>query len=211
MATNDEIRAKDILPHKTSFSVGDGFYGDGDSSFFMEVGDMKRLIASTTSFDVMWDLGENDYVFPNAQDVIQAVGEYIDVQLVFHSPAGTNFVYALTYKSASRYEWTREDCQGKFDLVGEGSPVTWTWTEGDTRLKQDVATLDTDIGKIGGSIAPAYSSTDTYAKGDLVMYARRLYECATDIIEAEEWNSTHWIRTNISSIIGNVEALLADL
>lgn len=36
MATNDEIRAKDILPHKTAFSEGDGFYGDGDNSFFME-------------------------------------------------------------------------------------------------------------------------------------------------------------------------------
>lgn len=41
MATNDEIRAKDILPHKTSFASGDGFYGDGDSSFFMEADDLR--------------------------------------------------------------------------------------------------------------------------------------------------------------------------
>ena len=45
MATNDEIRAKDIVPHKTSFSAGDGFYGDGDSSFFMEAADLLRETA----------------------------------------------------------------------------------------------------------------------------------------------------------------------
>lgn len=43
MATNDEIRAKDILPHKTNFASGDGFYGDGNSSFFMEANDLLRV------------------------------------------------------------------------------------------------------------------------------------------------------------------------
>ena len=45
MATNDEIRAKDIIPHKTSFASGDGFYGDGDSSFFMEADKLLELTA----------------------------------------------------------------------------------------------------------------------------------------------------------------------
>ena len=45
MATNDEIRAKDILPHKTVFSEGDGFYGDGDSSFFMNAFKLLELAA----------------------------------------------------------------------------------------------------------------------------------------------------------------------
>ena len=45
METNDEIRAKDILPHKTVFSEGDGFYGDGDSSFFMEAPKLLELTA----------------------------------------------------------------------------------------------------------------------------------------------------------------------
>ena len=167
---------------------------------------------SIARFDVMWDIEENDYVFPPAQDVINAVGEYIDVQLVFHSPAGINFVYALTYKSTVHYEWTREDCLGKFNLDGAGTPVTWTWTAGDTLIKQDIASLetnvstlgtniaslDTDIGKIGGSIAPAYDSTATYAVGDLVMYARRLYECATDISTPETWDATHWTRRSVS-------------
>lgn len=45
MATNEEIRAKDILPHKTSFSAGDGFYGDGPTSFFMEANKLLELTA----------------------------------------------------------------------------------------------------------------------------------------------------------------------
>lgn len=45
MATNEEIRAKDILPHKTRFDPGDGFYGDGLQSFFMEADKLLELTA----------------------------------------------------------------------------------------------------------------------------------------------------------------------
>lgn len=169
---------------------------------------------SIARFDVMWDIDGNDYVFPAAQDVIDAVGSYIEVQLLFHSPAGMNFVYALTYKSSFHYEWTREDCKSKFNLDGAGSPVAWTWTAGDTRLKQDVATLDTDIGKIGGSIALAYNYlTFPVDEGTPCMYARRLYICSVPggIPTSEEWDPTHWTQTRISDIIGNVEQLLAAL
>lgn len=165
-------------------------------------------------FEVMWDLDENDYIFPSAQDVIQAVSEYIEVRLVFHSPAGVNYVYSLTYKSSLHYEWTSEDCQAKFNLDGAGSPVVWTWTAGDSLLKQNVASLDTDIGKIGGSIAPAYSSlTFPIAEGTLCMYARRLYTCSASggIPVSEDWDSTHWTQTKVSELIGDVEALLAAL
>jgi hypothetical protein len=169
---------------------------------------------SIARFDVMWDIDGNDYVFPAAQDVIDAVGSYIEVQLVFHSPAGVNFVYALTYKSTVHYEWTREDCQSKFNLDGAGTPVTWTWTAGDTSLKQSVESLDADVGKIGGSIAPAYSSlTFPIAEGTLCMYARRLYTCSVSggISTSEEWTAGHWTQTRLSEIIGNVELLLAEL
>lgn len=163
---------------------------------------------SITKFDVMWDTDNNDYVFPTAQDVINAVGDYIEVQLIFHSPAGVNFVYALTYKSALHYEWTREDCQSKFNLDVAGTPATWSWTAGDTKLKKDITTLDTDIGKIGGSIAPAYSSlTFPVDEGTPCMYARRLYICSVPggIPTSEEWDSTHWTRATISQLLTEKE------
>lgn len=166
------------------------------------------------SFDVMWDLDENDYIFPAAQDVINAVGVHNEVQLIFHSPAGVNYVYALTYKSVLHYEWTLEDCLAKFNLDGAGSPVAWTWTAGDTSLIQNIASLNTDIGNIGGSIAPEYSSlTFPVEYGTLCMYARRLYYCSVNggIQSVETWNAEHWTQAKLSEIVGNVETLLAAL
>lgn len=168
---------------------------------------------SITSFDVMWDNEGNDYVFPSAQDVIQAVSEYIDVHLVFNAPTGVKYVYSLTYKSGVRYEWTREDCQGKFNLilVTIVSPYVWAWTSGDTILKQDIASLVTDLGKIGDSIAPAYTSlTFPIAEGTLCMYARRLYTCSASggIPASEDWTAAHWTQTNVAEIIGNVDKSL---
>lgn len=165
-------------------------------------------------FEVLWDVDENDYIFPSAQDVIHAVDEYIEVRLVFNSPGGVKHIYSLSQKSDLHYEWTREDCQAKFNLDGNGSPVVWTWTAGDTIIKQNEANLDTDIGKIGGSIAPAYSSlTFPVAEGTLCMYARRLYTCSASggIPTSEDWTAGHWTQTKVSEIIGNVEALLAAL
>ena len=52
MATNEEIRAKDILPHKESFESGDGFYGDGPQSFFMEASKLMELAAEYVMNDL---------------------------------------------------------------------------------------------------------------------------------------------------------------
>lgn len=163
-------------------------------------------------FDVMWDLDENDYIFPAAQDVINAVGVHNEVQLIFHSPSGVNYVYSITYKSSLHYEWTREDCQAKFNLDGAGDTVAWTWTAGDTSLKQAVGSLDTDIGKIGGSIAPAYSSlTFPIAEGTACMHDGLRYVANADISTSESWTAAHWNQTSVEDTIGNVETLLAAL
>lgn len=37
-----------------------------------------------------------------------------------------------------------------------------------------------------------YSSSSTYAVGDLVVYDNAIYECTTAITTAEAWNSAHW-------------------
>ena len=184
----------------------------GDKVYVSQVGGGGN--AEIVSFDVMWDAANKAYVFPAARDVINAIGEYIEVQLVVHTPAGVNFVYALTYKSALNYEWTREDCQSRFNLVGTGDPVVWTWAPGFTRLKLDSATLDEDIGKVCDSIAPDYSSfTFPIAEGTLCMYARNLYTCSASggIPAIEDWNAEHWTQTKVSELIGDVETLLAAL
>ena len=37
-----------------------------------------------------------------------------------------------------------------------------------------------------------YSSSSTYAIGDMVTHNHTIYECTTAITTAEEWNSEHW-------------------
>lgn len=66
MPTNEEIRAKDIVPHKTSFSAGDGFYGDGPQSFFMEAEKLLELTAQNafdySEFVICKNVLKNKYV-----------------------------------------------------------------------------------------------------------------------------------------------------
>lgn len=54
------------------------------------------------------------------------------------------------------------------------------------------------------NIADEYSSSSTYAVGDLVIYDGVLYKCTTAISTAEAWNSTHWTQTNVEDEFVNL-------
>ena len=51
-------------------------------------------------------------------------------------------------------------------------------------------------------IGDEYSNNSTYAVGDLVIYNNTLYKCNTAITQAEEWDSTHWTATKLTSELG---------
>lgn len=61
------------------------------------------------------------------------------------------------------------------------------------------------------NLAADYDPTATYVVGDYCIYHNELYVCTTDISVAEEWNGSHWQRTTVSDIVGDVESLLAAL
>lgn len=44
------------------------------------------------------------------------------------------------------------------------------------------------------SNASTYDSTDTYSVGERAIYNGVEYECLSDILVAEEWNSEHWVQ-----------------
>ena len=48
------------------------------------------------------------------------------------------------------------------------------------------------------SVAAEYSSSSTYAVGDLVLKDGQLYECNTAISTAEAWNSSHWTSKTVA-------------
>lgn len=49
MATDEEIRAKDVVPKLTEFREGDGLYGDGQTSFFMEHHDIAKNVVKDSA------------------------------------------------------------------------------------------------------------------------------------------------------------------
>ena len=61
-----------------------------------------------------------------------------------------------------------------------------------TALAQTLANTINNLQSLKNSVADEYSSSSTYAVGDLVMHNYRLYRCSTAITTAEAWNSAHW-------------------
>ena len=103
MATKEEIRAKDIVPHKTSFGPGDGFYGDGNTSFFMEAEKLLELTAQNA-------LAGN-------------VAPAFDATRTEENPykVGENVVYEgklYTFKADHYGAWAADDVRLKENLVG---------------------------------------------------------------------------------------------
>lgn len=67
------------------------------------------------------------------------------------------------------------------------------------------ADLTTQTGRITKAmhmIAPDYSATSTYAKGDLVVHGDKLYKCSTAIATAEAWTAAHWTETTMAEAGG---------
>ena len=58
--------------------------------------------------------------------------------------------------------------------------------------------------------ANAYSSSATYAVGDLVTYDGKLYKCNTAIQTAETWTPAHWTETTMAAETSEFETAVAD-
>ena len=61
------------------------------------------------------------------------------------------------------------------------------------------------------SIAPAYSSSATYAAGDYVLHDSKLYEANQDIDTAESWTAAHWTFVRVMEEVGDLKDAFYDL
>ena len=66
----------------------------------------------------------------------------------------------------------------------------------DSKVATEATARESSIIK---KIAPAYSSSSTYASGDLCIYNENLYRCNTTISVAEAWTAAHWTQITIAS------------
>lgn len=53
--------------------------------------------------------------------------------------------------------------------------------------------------EIQGNMAPVYSASETYYKGDLVIYESLLYEAKQNISTPEAWTPAHWEQTTVGT------------
>lgn len=61
-------------------------------------------------------------------------------------------------------------------------------------------------GDIDAKLALAYSSSSTYAVGDVCIYSGNFYECTTAIESPIAWNASYWMQTTIGEVLAEIRA-----
>lgn len=85
--------------------------------------------------------------------------------------------------------------------TGTWEPSWWDETSATDYTGSVNTALTTQINNIREDTADAYSSSSTYAVGDLCIAFGRLYRCTTAISTPEAWNASHWAATTIADEI----------
>lgn len=141
-------------------------------------------------FEVSYSESIADYVYPTYEEVASAVsaGKMPVILLYVHnSPIRRCFVFRWLSGGYAHF-----DNDSKYVEISNANVVKTGYIN-DKNLAAD------------------YDPTATYGVGDYCVYQNKLFVCTTDISVAEEWDGSHWQRTSMSDIVGNVETLLAAL
>jgi len=59
--------------------------------------------------------------------------------------------------------------------------------------------------KARANLANEFSTSSTYAVGDVVLYQGDLYECTTAVSTAGAWDSSKWTQTKMTNVAGNID------
>ena len=89
--------------------------------------------------------------------------------------------------------------KGDTGETGETGPKGDKGDKGDTGAQGPKG----DTGDTAGIVAPAYSASETYYKGDLVIYGSLLYEAKQSISAPEAWTPAHWEQTTVGTELKN--------
>lgn len=73
-------------------------------------------------------------------------------------------------------------------------------------IETAVGSIPADYSSLWTSLAPAYSTSATYAVGAYVTYNGGLYRCITAITAAESWTAAHWTAAKIGTDLANLKS-----
>ena len=86
------------------------------------------------------------------------------------------------------------ELDGKVDKV-EGKGLSTNDLTNDRATKLD---------SLPGNVVDAYSSLETYAVGDYVLFNDKMYQCISTIETAEEWNADHWEEAKLTDELNDL-------
>lgn len=81
--------------------------------------------------------------------------------------------------------------------TGSFDPTKWDAISATDYINSVKSSLNTNISQLAGDLSDAYSSSNTYAVGDLCILGNLLYKCNTAITTPEAWTPAHWTATTV--------------
>ena len=190
-------RIKDLTSTATAADLLSGRYGVLDTPDITKRlpgnllgGGGGGVDTSVVVFEVSYSESIADYIYPTYQDVASAVSAGkmpVLLRYVHNSPIRRCFVFRWLSGGYAHF-----DNDSQYVKISNANVV--------------------ETGYINDkNLAADYDPTATYGVGDYCVYQNELFVCTTDLSVAEEWDGSHWQRTSMSEIVGNVETLLASL
>ena len=77
-------------------------------------------------------------------------------------------------------------------------------------IEAAIASIPADYSSLWAILAPAYSTSSTYAVGQYVTYNGGFYRCTTAITTPESWTSGHWTAANIGPDVYDLKSDLCN-
>lgn len=77
-----------------------------------------------------------------------------------------------------------------------------------SQIETAVASIPSDYSSLWTTLAPAYSTSATYAVGQYVTYNGGLYRCTTAITSAESWTAAHWTAAKVGNDLSDLKSVL---
>lgn len=144
-------------------------------------------------------------IFPGPAQAASTVAEMTDESKVYvYTGSETG------YTAGNWYYWdgTAWTSGGVYNAVQIETDTTLTESGEAADAKATGDAIAAAKAAVLADLAPAYSTSATYAVGAYVVYNGGLYRCITAISTAEAWTAAHWTAVDLANDVG---ASLADL
>lgn len=128
-----------------------------------------------------------------AANATLAVGSTAAKPIYAYGTTAPGTTDATSWKANSMVSFTYDGTAWRTDGAGTDSAII---AYIDSKAAAEATARESSIIK---KIVPAYSSSSTYASGDLCIYNENLYRCNATISVAEAWTAAHWTQITIAS------------